>query len=168
MENFKQKLRAIKCFVFDVDGVLTDGKLFLMPTGDPVRVMNTKDGYAMREAISKGYRIIVISGRGSPGVKTRLDRLDIEDALLWIDDKKKALKELMEKHKLSSEEILFMGDDIVDVAAMKICGIACCPADAVPEVKEISIYISDKKGGEGCVRDVIEQVMRLHGKWREQ
>ena len=168
MDNFKQKLRAIKCFVFDVDGVLTDGKLFLMPTGDPVRVMNSKDGYAMREATKQGYRIIVISGRGSPGVKTRLDRLDIEDALLWIEDKKKALIELMAKHNLSSEEILFMGDDIVDIAAMKICGIAACPADAVHEVKEISIYVSDKKGGEGCVRDVIEQTLRLHGKWRSE
>jgi len=166
MENFKKKLRAIKCFVFDVDGVLTDGKLFLMPTGDPVRVMNTKDGYAMREAIKQGYRIIIISGRGSPGVKTRLDKLDIEDALLWIDDKKKALLEVMERRNLAAEEILFMGDDIIDVEAMSICGIAACPADAAHEVKEISVYVSEKNGGEGCVRDVIEQTMRLQGKWR--
>ena len=166
MPNFKEKLRSIKCFVFDVDGVLTDGKLWLMPDGDPVRVMNSKDGYAMREAINNGYRIIIISGRGSPGVKMRLDKLGIVDGLLWVDDKKKALAELLSKYSLVAEEVLFMGDDIVDIAAMSICGIPCCPADAVPDVKEVSIYVSDKKGGEGCVRDVIEQTMRLHGKWR--
>src|SRR5438874_13497767 len=99
MDNFKQKLRNIKCFAFDVDGVLTDGKLFLMPTGDPVRVMNSKDGYAMRQAIQQGYHVAVISGRGSPGVKMRLDQLGIkDDGFLWVEDKKKILKEVMKKH----------------------------------------------------------------------
>src|SRR5688500_14635356 len=165
MDNFKAKLRNIRCFIFDVDGVLTDSKLYLLPTGDPVRVMNAKDGYAMRHAVKNGYHVCVISGRGSPGVKNRLELLGLKESCLWVENKKETLQGIMTKYALQPEEVLYMGDDIVDIEPMKISGIACCPADAVHEVKEISIYVSDKKGGEGCVRDVIEQVMKLHGKW---
>ena len=167
MESFKQKLRKISCFVFDIDGVLTDGSLILFPTGEQIRTMYIRDGYAMQLAIKKGYRIIIISGGKYETVKARLNGLGITDVFLGNDDKPGKLQELMEEYKLASENILYMGDDVPDVKAMKLCGIAACPADAVQEIKEISIYISDKKGGEGCVRDVIEQTLRLQEKWFE-
>ena len=165
MENAKQKLHKISCFVFDVDGVLTDGSLILLPTGEQVRTMNIRDGYAMQLAIKQGYRIIVISGGKSEAVKTRLNGLGITDVYLGNDTKEKKLTEVMSKYGLKSEEVLYMGDDVPDLAAMKLCGLPTCPADACPEIKELSLYISDKKGGHGCVRDIIEQTMRLHGKW---
>lgn len=165
MENFKHKLRNITCFVFDVDGVLTDGSLILLQTGEQARTMNIRDGYALQLAAKKGYRIVVISGGKSEAVKTRLNALGIEDVFLGIEDKIITLKQAILKNNLKAENILYMGDDIPDIESMKICGIASCPADAAPEVKEISIYVSDKKGGEGCVRDVIEQTMRVQKKW---
>lgn len=165
MENFKQKLRNISCFVFDVDGVLTDGSLILLQTGEQARTMNIRDGYALQLAVKKGYRIVIISGGKSEAVKTRLNGLGIEDVFLGIEDKISTLKNVISKNNLATENILYMGDDLPDIAPMKLCGIASCPADAATEIKEISIYVSDKKGGEGCVRDVIEQTMRLHGKW---
>ncbi|MCX6275924.1 MAG: HAD-IIIA family hydrolase [Bacteroidetes bacterium] len=165
MENFKQKLHNISCFVFDVDGVLTDGSLILLQTGEQARTMNIRDGYALQLAVKKGYRIVIISGGKSEAVKTRLNGLGIEDVFLGIEDKISTLKNVISKNNLVTENILYMGDDLPDIAPMKLCGIASCPADAATEIKEISIYVSDKKGGEGCVRDVIEQTMRLHGKW---
>ncbi|MEO8085828.1 MAG: 3-deoxy-D-manno-octulosonate 8-phosphate phosphatase [Bacteroidota bacterium] len=168
MENFKLKLRNISCFVFDVDGVLTDGSLILLPTGEQVRKMNIRDGLAMQLAIKNGYRIIIISGGKSEAVKTRLNGLGINDVYLGIDDKVRKLNEVVTAHKLDIGNILYMGDDVPDLAPMKLCGIASCPADAATEIKEISIYVSDKKGGDGCVRDVIEQTMRMQGKWIHQ
>ncbi len=165
MENFKQKLRTISCFIFDVDGVLTDGSLILLPGGEQVRTMNIRDGYAMQLAIKKGYRIAIISGGISEAVKSRLSGLGISEVYMGIEDKVSKLKEIITKYNLIGENILYMGDDVPDKAAMKLCGIASCPADAAPEIKEIAIFISDKKGGEGCVRDVIEQTLRLQGKW---
>ncbi len=165
MENFKQKLRKISCFVFDVDGVLTDGSLILLQTGEQARTMNIRDGYALQLAVKKGYRIVIISGGKSEAVKTRLNGLGIEDVFLGIEDKISTLKQVISKYTLAVENILYMGDDVPDVAPMKLCGIASCPANAATEIKEISIYVSDKKGGEGCVRDVIEQTMRLQKKW---
>lgn len=165
MDNFKQKLRHITCFVFDVDGVLTDGSLILLPTGDQVRTMNIRDGYALQLAVKKGYRVVIISGGKSDAVKTRLNGLGITDIFLGVDDKDVKLKEIMLSAGLDGKTILYMGDDIPDIPAMKLCGIISCPADAAPEIKELSIYVSEKNGGNGCVRDVIEQTMRLHGKW---
>jgi 3-deoxy-D-manno-octulosonate 8-phosphate phosphatase (KDO 8-P phosphatase) len=165
MENFKQKLRNISCFVFDVDGVLTDGSLILLPDGEQVRTMNIRDGYALQLAVKKGYTIVVISGGKSEAVKTRLAGLGVHDVLLGVEEKTSSLKTLIEKYKLVKENVLYMGDDVPDIEAMRFCGVAACPADAAPEIKAISIYVSDKSGGGGCVRDVIEQTMRLHGKW---
>ncbi len=165
MENYKQKLRNITCFVFDVDGVLTNGSLILLPTGEQVRTMNIRDGYALQLAVKKGYKTAIISGGKSEAVKTRLTGLGITDVYLGIDDKVKTLNSIMKQYNINGENILYMGDDVPDFPAMKLCGIASCPADAATEIKEISIYISDKKGGEGCVRDVIEQTMRVQGKW---
>ena len=164
MENFKQKLRNISCFVFDLDGVLTDGTL-LVTKEENYRRMNMRDGYALKSAAEAGYKIFVISGGHTISVSDRLKYLKVTEYYQAVDDKVKVLKEVMKKHKLKPENILYMGDDIPDHEPMKLCGVPTCPVDAVPEIKSISIYVSDKKGGEGCARDVIEQVMRLHGKW---
>ena len=163
--NFKQKLQIISCFILDVDGVLTDGSLTLLPTGEQVRKMNIRDGYAIQAAVKAGYRVAVITGGKSISVKERLQGLGVKDIYLGIDCKTEKFDELIALYDLKTENILYMGDDLPDFDAMKMSGIAACPADAAHEIKEISSYISDKNGGEGCVRDVIEQVMKLHGKW---
>ncbi len=165
--NFKQKLKHISCFVLDVDGVLTDGSLTLLPGGEQARTMNIRDGYAIQAAIKAGYKVAVISGGKSEPVKVRLQGLGVKDVFLGIENKIEKIDELVSIHHLKTENILYMGDDLPDFEAMKKCGVATCPADAVHEIKEISSYVSGKKGGEGCVRDVIEQVMRLQRKWFE-
>jgi 3-deoxy-D-manno-octulosonate 8-phosphate phosphatase (KDO 8-P phosphatase) len=165
MQNFKQQLRKVRCFVFDIDGVMTAGELLLNDNVEPVRTMNVKDGYAIEHALEEDYIVAVISGKGTKGVDKRLKSLGIKERHLWIDDKKKALEKLMKNNKLKPEEVLYMGDDIPDLKAMEVAGVKTCPADAATEIKQICTYISDKNGGFGCVRDVIEQVMRLHGKW---
>ncbi len=164
-KNFKQLLNDVKAFVFDIDGVLTDGKIMVMENAQMVRVMNTRDGYAMQHAVKNGYTIGVISGGRSEPTRGRLEKLGIHDVYLGITDKLDSLKEFMHVHNLKYENILYMGDDMPDYEVMQKCGIPCCPKDAANEIKELSVYISDKKGGDGCVRDVIEQVMKVHGKW---
>lgn len=163
--NFKEQLSKINTFVFDVDGVLTDGKLMVMPDGEFIRTMNIRDGYAMQLAIKKGYQIFIISGGHSKGVPIRLARLGIKEIHMGVTDKLSLLQELMKKHGVESNNMIYMGDDIPDVIAMKVAGIPCCPADAAVELKNLSTYISIKNGGEGCARDIIEQTMKLHGKW---
>ncbi|MBA3704773.1 MAG: HAD hydrolase-like protein [Bacteroidetes bacterium] len=165
MENFKTKLIRVKAFIFDVDGVLTDGSVTLMPNGDQVRAMNIKDGYALQLAIKKGYKIAVISGGTSEMVRTRLNKLGIFDVHLGSHTKIDIYKEFIATHNIDPNEVLYMGDDIPDYEVMKVIGVPTCPNDSVPEIKNISIYISDKDGGKGCVRDVLEQVMRVQGKW---
>ena len=164
--NFKEKLQAVKCFVFDVDGVLTNGQLLVTHEGELLRSMNIKDGYALQLAIKEGYEVFIISGAFSEGVIKRLNGLGIKDIFPGIPDKKQKLKELLVTKQLSPEEILYMGDDMPDIEVMEFCGVPCCPSDAIQQVKKISIYTSEKKGGEGCVRDIIEQVLILHGKWK--
>jgi len=168
MENFKTKLPKVKAFIFDVDGVLTDGSVTLMPDGEQVRVMNIKDGYALQLAIKKGYKIAIISGGKSEMVRKRLNGLGITDVYLGSHTKIDAYKEYIEIYNLNADEILYMGDDIPDYEVMQQVGVATCPADAAPEIKEISIYISHHKGGKGSVRDVIEQVMRVQNKWMDK
>jgi 3-deoxy-D-manno-octulosonate 8-phosphate phosphatase (KDO 8-P phosphatase) len=165
MENFKQKLTRIKTFLFDVDGVLTNGQVFLMESGEFVRNMNSKDGFALQLAVKKGYRIGVITGGNSQIVKNALAGLGIEDIFLAQHDKLQCYKDYINEHDLNEEEILFMGDDLPDYEVMQRVGIACCPSDSAHEIKEICIYISGRKGGEACVRDIIEQVMRSQGTW---
>lgn len=164
--NFKEKLRSVKCFVFDVDGVLTNGQLLVTHEGQLLRSMNIKDGYALQLAIKEGYEVIIISGAVSEGVVKRLNGLGIKEVYSGVPDKKQKLQEILNTHRLSSEQILYMGDDMPDVEVMQFCGVPCCPADAIQQVKKISIYTSEKKGGEGCVRDIVEQVLTLHGKWK--
>jgi 3-deoxy-D-manno-octulosonate 8-phosphate phosphatase (KDO 8-P phosphatase) len=156
----------IKTFVFDVDGVLTDGTLLLLPDGEMARTMNIKDGYALQLAIKQGYSVVIISGGLSELVKKRLQKLGIQHVFMGVQDKKSVLLDFLKTHNLSAETSLFMGDDMPDIEAMERCGLPCCPADACAEVKTISRYISPIKGGFGCGRDVIEKVLKLHGKWQ--
>ncbi len=157
--------KNIKTFVFDIDGVLTDGNVLLMQDGTMLRQMSVRDGYALQLAIKKNYDVIVISGSFSAEAQIRLERLGVRKTFMRIDNKLEKLKELIDEHRLNKEEILYMGDDIPDYEVMQYCGLAACPADAAAEIKSISKYISPLKGGQGCVRDVIEKVLKLQNHW---
>jgi len=163
--SYKQLLAQINTLIFDVDGVLTNGMVTIMPDGELVRHMNIKDGYALKAAIDKGLNVCIISGGKNEGVRTRLANLGIEDIYLGAHDKIKQYKELVKKYELKPKNVLYMGDDIPDYPVMELVGLPCCPNDAAPEIQGISKYISYKKGGEGCVRDIIEQILRVQGKW---
>jgi 3-deoxy-D-manno-octulosonate 8-phosphate phosphatase (KDO 8-P phosphatase) len=141
--------------------------LTIMPDGEMVRHMNVKDGYAMKNALNKGYRVCIISGGTNEGVRSRLAALGIEDIYLGAHNKIQQYQELVKKYNLQAENVLYMGDDVPDFPVMELVGLAACPNDAVREIQQVSKYISDKKGGEGCVRDVIEQVLRVQEKWTE-
>ena len=160
-------LKNIKLFVFDVDGVLTDGSLILLENGEMARQMNIKDGYALQLAIKHGYDILIISGGNSDAVKIRLQKLGIQHIFLGVVDKKNLLLNFVAEYHFKKEEILYMGDDVPDLLSMKEAGVACAPADAVAEIKSIAHYISPAFGGKGCVRDVIEKVLKLNGHWNE-
>lgn len=165
MISYKQKLKNIRTLVFDVDGVLTDGSLILFPSGEMVRTMNTKDGYAMQLAVKRGLRLIAITGGRDEMVVERLKYLGLTDIYSGVKDKKKIYGELLKKYSLSPSEVLFMGDDLPDLEVMKEVGLACCPNDAVSDIRAISEYISPFNGGRGCVRDIIEQTLKVQGKW---
>ncbi len=160
-----EKFKSIKTFVFDVDGVLTEGSLLILNDGQMARLMNIKDGYALQLAVKKGYRVVIISGGTSEAVKERLEKLGVKDCFLKVDNKKEKLTEYVVEHSLNWDEVLFMGDDIPDYVPMQLTGLPCCPADAVVEIKQISRYISPVAGGKGCARDVIEKVLKLNGHW---
>ena len=164
--NILEKFKPIKALVFDIDGVLTDGKILLLESLEMARSMNIKDGFALQLAIKKGYQILIISGASDGGaISNRLNSLGIHDIHQGISDKATLLNEKMLKWNLTKDEVLYVGDDIPDLQAMKIVGLPCCPADAVSEIKEVSLYISHKNGGEGCVRDIIEKVLKLNNDW---
>jgi 3-deoxy-D-manno-octulosonate 8-phosphate phosphatase (KDO 8-P phosphatase) len=163
--NILANFKSIKTFVFDVDGVLTDGTLLILHDGQQARQMNIKDGYALQLAVKKGYRVVVISGGTSEAVKTRLEKLGVTDCFIKTDVKKEKLVEYVTAYGLKWDEVLFMGDDIPDLIPMQMTGLPCCPADAVPEIKQVSLYISPVEGGKGCARDVIEKVLKLNGHW---
>lgn len=164
-KNFRASLHKINTFVLDYDGVLTDGNVYLTVDGEALRTANVKDGYAMQLAIKRGFQIVVISGGNSKSTYKRLENLGVKEIHLGIDDKVAKYNEVVEKYQLSPEQILYVGDDIPDMKAMHMAGIACCPSDAAEEVKEICDYISDKPGGRGCVRDIMEQVMKVQDEW---
>lgn len=165
MTNYKQLLRQVNTFIFDVDGVMTRGMVFLMPDGEMIRSMNVKDGYALQLAVRKGYRIIIISGGSSESVRQRFEILGINEIHLGVRNKLVVFEKLLADGSMEPEKILYMGDDIPDYKVMQRVGMPTCPADAAEEIKSISKYISAARGGEACVRDVIEQVMRLQGTW---
>lgn len=165
MTFFKERLQSIKAFIFDVDGVLSKDTTPLDENGDPVRTANIKDGFAIRAALKAGFKIGIITGANTQRVKLRYANLGVEHIYLNSFNKIECLNDFCTKTGVIKEEILYMGDDLVDYEIMSEVGIGVCPLDAVPEIKAISQYISDKNGGEACVRDVIEQVMRSQGKW---
>lgn len=167
MSNFKEELRKVKAFIFDVDGVLSESRIYLHPGGEPMRSINIKDGFAIQYAIRKGYPVCIITGGNSQSVESRYRYLGVSDIYLRSKNKLDDLKDFLAKYDFASENVLYMGDDLPDYSVMQEVGFPTCPADAVEEIKSISLYISDKSGGEGCVRDVIEQVLRLHGKWMD-
>ncbi|SNR33629.1 KdsC family phosphatase [Lutibacter flavus] len=167
-KSYKEIMPQITTFMFDVDGVLTNGMITITTTGELIRTMNIKDGYALKTAIDQGFKICIISGGSNEGVRSRLQNLGITDIYLGTHNKMEQFEEYITIHKLNPEEILFMGDDIPDYKVMKKVGLPSCPKDAVPEIQDISLYISQKKGGNGCVRDVIEQVLKVQGKWNGQ
>jgi 3-deoxy-D-manno-octulosonate 8-phosphate phosphatase (KDO 8-P phosphatase) len=163
--NLLSLFKSIKLFVLDVDGVLTDGNLLVLNDGQMARSMNIKDGYALQLAVKKGYRVLVISGGNSDAVKNRLEKLGLTEVSMNVVHKKEVMAKYVTAHGLQWEEVLYMGDDIPDLVPMQMAGLACCPNDAVPEIKAISQYISPVDGGRGCVRDVIEKVMKLNNHW---
>ena len=165
MLNFKQRLTKITTIMFDVDGVMTDGKVLVMESGEMVRNMNSKDGYALNLAVKKGYRIAVITGGNNLAIKNALLRNGISDVFIRQHDKLACFNDYVALHNLKNEEIVFMGDDLPDHEIMSLVGLAVCPNDAAPEIKEICQYVSPKNGGEGCVRDIIEQVLKVQGNW---
>ena len=165
--NILAAFKPIRLFVLDVDGVLTDGSLLLLNDGQMVRRMNIKDGYALQLAVKKGYQVLVISGGNSDAVKTRLEKLGVTNVHMSVLDKKEVLKSYMKEHDLGKQEVLYMGDDMPDIGVMQMAGLPCCPSDAVAEIRDISNYISPLKGGEGCVRDVIEKVLKLNAHWND-
>ncbi len=164
MDNFKERLKDIKAFVFDVDGVFSEN-IVLHTNGDLMRYMNVKDGFAVKTAVDKGFIIAIITGGSSDSVTSRFKGLGVTDIYLKSHDKIEEYKDFYMKYELKPEQILYMGDDIPDYEPMKVSGLATCPADAVEEILNISHYVSDKDGGKGCVRDVIEQVMRAQSVW---
>lgn len=160
-----ERLQQVKAFVFDVDGVLTDGTLYVFDNGEQVRRMSIKDGFALQLAVKKGYPIFIVSGSSSPAVISRLNKLGINEVFMKITNKKEKIEELLAQYQLTWSDVLFMGDDIPDYTVMKTAGMACAPADAAAEIKQAAHYISPYAGGSGCVREMIEKVLKLHDHW---
>ena len=158
-------LSQIKAFILDVDGVLTDGSLLALESGEQVRAFNIKDGYAIRYAIKQGYKVAIISGRQEEGVRKRLQSLDVTDIYLGVPDKQLVFSDYIQKYNLAPASIAYMGDDIPDLVVMKQCGVAACPEDAVPDVIWVANFISSKAGGRGAVRELIEAVMKMQRTW---
>lgn len=163
--NLLESFKPITTLIFDIDGVLTDGGVWVFETGEQVRKMNIKDGYALQLAVKKKYTVAVISGGNGLGAGIRLEKLGIPHIFLNVTNKIQLLEEFLAGQKLAWSETLYMGDDVPDFQAMKKAGMPCAPADAAPEILQSARYISPYRGGEGCVRDVIEKLLRLHGNW---
>jgi 3-deoxy-D-manno-octulosonate 8-phosphate phosphatase (KDO 8-P phosphatase) len=157
--------KKVVCFVFDVDGVLTNGNLLIMPNGVMARTMNIKDGYALQLAVKKGYKVWIISGGNSEDVKNRLGLLGITEVHMKVGDKKELLASLALQYQVALDTILYMGDDMPDYEAMRLVGVAACPSDAAMDIKSIAQYKALTKGGEGCAREVIEKVLKLNDHW---
>lgn len=166
-KSYKEIMPQITTFIFDVDGVLTDGSITIFPDGELVRTMNVKDGYAIKTAINKGYNVCIISGGTNEAVKSRLRGLGVTDIYLGAHNKIEQFEEYTDIYNVKPENILYMGDDVPDYPVMEKVALPCCPKDAVPEIQNVSKYISQKDGGKGCVRDVIEQVLKVQDKWND-
>ena len=164
-QKIYKKLEKVNLIVSDVDGVLTNGMVTITTSGEMIRHMNVKDGYAIKQALNHGFNICIISGGTNEGVRVRLQHLGIKDVYLGAHQKLIPFNEFITNNNINPEHVLYMGDDIPDVPVLKQVGLATCPQDAVPEVKDICKYVSHKLGGEGCARDVIQQVLKVQGKW---
>ena len=158
-------LRKIRAIVLDVDGVLSRQTITMDADGLPLRTVNIKDGYALQLAVKEGFHACIITGGSAHATRVRYEGLGIQDIFLGCAVKLQAYEEFMRKYSLHDDEVLYMGDDIPDYEVMSICGLPCCPSDAAPEIRKLSLYVSHLPGGEGCVRDVVEQVLRANGKW---
>jgi 3-deoxy-D-manno-octulosonate 8-phosphate phosphatase (KDO 8-P phosphatase) len=167
MKNFKEWLGGIRGFVFDIDGVLTDGTVILQSDGEMLRKFSVKDGFALQLAVQKGFHMGIISGAKSDSLKKKLNDFGITNVYMNAVDKKEPFDQFLNAYGMTASDILIMGDDLPDYEIMKQCPVRTCPADGANEIKAMSLYVSPKKGGEGCVRDVIEQVLRAQGKWFE-
>ena len=165
--NFKEGLTRVRAFVFDIDGVMSLQTISLNTFGVPNRTVNLRDGYAIQLAVKKGYHVAIISGSNAKEYLKRLRLLGVRDVYLNSRSKVDHFKSFLAKHNLPASDVLFMGDDIPDYGVMKMAGVPVCPSDADSEIRQVAAYISDKRGGEGCVRDVIEQVLRLHNNWMD-
>lgn len=168
MSNYKEKLSGITTFVFDYDGVFTDGIVYISESGEQMRTANARDGYALQLAARLGYRICVITGAYSNGIVERFKNLGITDIYLGANDKLQVFKDFCLKYSLDSKEVIAMGDDIPDLPVIREAWVSCCPADAVWEIRSVVDYVSIFPGGRGCVRDIIEQVLRLQGRWMQE
>jgi 3-deoxy-D-manno-octulosonate 8-phosphate phosphatase (KDO 8-P phosphatase) len=164
--NYKEKLNKINTFIFDIDGVFTDGTIVVDSQGNESRCFNTKDGIAVKLATELGYNVGIITGANNLGIKARLNRLGVVNVYINSSDKVKDLKDYCSKNNIDLNKTMYMGDDLPDVFPMELVYLKACPYDSSPEVREISDYISDKNGGKGCVRDIIEQTLRVQGKWK--
>ena len=163
--NILEKFRPVRTFIFDVDGVLTDGRVLLLENGLQARTMNIKDGLALQMALRNKYKVIIVSGAASEPVIHRFQYLGLHEIHLGVPDKLKFVNHFLQNNSLGWEEVLFMGDDLPDIPVLEKAGLGCCPADAASDVLKISRYISPFSGGMGCVRDVIEKVLKLNGHW---
>ena len=165
MANVLAAFKRVTTFIIDLDGVLTDGSLLILENGLYARKLHVKDSFAMQMAVKKGYRVAVIAGGVADPVKERLLKLGIRDVEMPVADKTAFIRQYISTHQLDVSEVLYIADDLPDVAALKIAGMPCCPADAAPEVLKIVKYVASLKGGEGCVREVIEKVLKLNDHW---
>lgn len=165
MSNFKEDLMKVKAFAFDIDGVLSLDTIPMHPSGEPMRTANIKDGFAIQKAVKLGYPVAIITGGNTQSVFKRYQMLGVPDIYMGSSQKMVDFDHWIAKYDLNPDNVLYMGDDLPDFPVMKRVGIPTCPDDAVEEIKSLCKYISHKKGGEGCARDVIEQVLRAHGKW---
>lgn len=166
-ENYKSSLKKITTFCFDVDGVFTNGIVQLLPDGEQVRTANVRDGYAVQLAVKKGFRIAIITGGRSEAVRKRFEGLGVMDVFLGSQNKINVLNKYLADQGIGAGEVCYMGDDIPDFHVMRHVGLAVCPQDAAPEIKAISAYVSPFPGGYGCVRDILEQAMKVQGKWMD-
>lgn len=164
MTSYKEKMNPVTTFIFDVDGVLTDGSVTLYKD-EVVRTLNSRDGFALQFAAKKGYHILVITSGNSPAVKSRLLTYGVTEVCMQANNKLEVYQSLKEKYGFKDEQVLYMGDDLPDYEVMQEVGISACPQDAAVEIKAMCDYQSPHNGGRHCVRDVIEQTMRVQGKW---
>jgi len=160
-----EKIQKISTLMFDVDGVFTDGSLIVTETGYMLREMNAKDGYAIKKALNEGLRVVIITGGDSIGVEKRFLKLGVNDVFLKVSDKLSVYKQYVKDHNLSTDEIMYMGDDILDLELLKNVFLPVCPKDACHEVLEVSEFISDFNGGKGCVREIVEKILVSQNKW---